>query len=763
VALLPLVAVVASGRTPIWRDTARLADPIRPLIVDALRSGSLPLWNPHEALGQPVFAHLMHGVLHPVSLALAFLAPSSGAEGMVIAYVAVAAAGCALLVRALGGSGLAAAAGGLAYAWSGYVLGMSSNLTFLAAGATAPWGIAALRRCAAGDGRSLAVGALGVAVLHFAGDPQWTIAAVSMGALLAFVTHGAPGLLRAGAATALGTAIAAVQLVPAWLALAETDRAAGLTAADRFQWAFSPWRVAELALPGLFGAPGEDTAVFLWLGGPAQAGLGEPFVPSVAVGATTLVLAAAGAAADRVGRALAGAAGILLWLALGWYAGAEQLLHSVPILGSFRYTEKWVGPLTLSLVVLGAIGLDAVRRGALQSRWAWVASAGVAALAGAAVLSGFRLDGAAPASAAWPLASAHLARGFAHAGVGLVALGLLLRAAPLERWGRWAIPALAALPCAAALASAPLAIHAAPAGLLDVSWLRELTSADGPVRIATPDDQSAYLVPRSLHQYDGADAARARHGAPPFTTRIGVDHIYSYTGLEQRRWRAFSWVFGSFDARSYWRAWRRLGVTHVIQKQPTSSPESLRAGTAVEGGRVVLENPEWWLTAWEVPHRPWAFFASSVRLAAGEDEARLLLREVLASGSEDVVLEAAGAPPLGWGRVLAIARGTDEVEVEAVAAQPGLLVIADAFAAGWSATVDGRPVPIWAADGMIRAVPFPAGRHRVQLRYRSPGLAEGVVVTMAALAATVVLVARQRRGALPRAAPVRARPENRTG
>jgi hypothetical protein len=218
----------------------------------------------------------------------------------------------------------------------------------------------------------LALGALGVAALHLAGDPQWVVAAVLIGALLAFDAQRWTGLVRAAAAVALGTGLAAIQLVPAWFAFAEMGRAGGLSAVDRVQWALSPWRIIELALPGLFGAPGEDAGIFLWLGGPNRDWVAMPFVPSVAVGATTLVLALPGAAANRTGRALAAAAGVLLWLALGTRGGAEQLLHSVPVWGSFRYAEKLVGPLTLSLAVLAALGLDTVRQGALQGRWKWV-------------------------------------------------------------------------------------------------------------------------------------------------------------------------------------------------------------------------------------------------------------------------------------------------------------------------------------------------------------------------------------------------------
>ena len=55
-ALLPFASVVAGVRTLAHRDTFRLYAPVRTLVVDALRRGRLPLWNPYEGAGKPLFA-----------------------------------------------------------------------------------------------------------------------------------------------------------------------------------------------------------------------------------------------------------------------------------------------------------------------------------------------------------------------------------------------------------------------------------------------------------------------------------------------------------------------------------------------------------------------------------------------------------------------------------------------------------------------------------------------------------------------------------
>src|SRR5512140_1762139 len=85
--ILPAAIILASGRTLVWRDTAKLFEPIRFLVVEALSEFHLPLWNPHEALGIPLFAQMMHGVLHPVSVFGAFLFPRAGMDVFILIYI----------------------------------------------------------------------------------------------------------------------------------------------------------------------------------------------------------------------------------------------------------------------------------------------------------------------------------------------------------------------------------------------------------------------------------------------------------------------------------------------------------------------------------------------------------------------------------------------------------------------------------------------------------------------------------------------------
>ncbi|MBI5362688.1 MAG: hypothetical protein HZA53_05880 [Planctomycetes bacterium] len=101
----------------------------------------------------------------------------------------------------------------------------------------------------------------------------------------------------------------------------------------------------------------------------------------------------------------------------------------------------------------------------------------------------------------------------------------------------------------------------------------------------------------------------------------------------------------------------------------------------------------------------------------------------------------------------AIARGTarilvDEpqhVEHDVDVASSGWLVLADRFAPGWNAEVDGRATPLLCADHTFRAVRVEAGAKRVVFRYAPASWRNGLVLFGVGLALLAAYWAWQRR------------------
>jgi hypothetical protein len=79
---------------------------------------------------------------------------------------------------------------------------------------------------------------------------------------------------------------------------------------------------------------------------------------------------------------------------------------------------------------------------------------------------------------------------------------------------------------------------------------------------------------------------------------------------------------------------------------------------------------------------------------------------------------------------------------------PAYLVLSETWARGWTASVDGAPAAVEAADGTLLGLPVPAGRHAVRFEYRQPGLAPGAALSAVGLVwvAALVVLARRRPG-----------------
>ena len=71
------------------------------------------------------------------------------------------------------------------------------------------------------------------------------------------------------------------------------------------------------------------------------------------------------------------------------------------------------------------------------------------------------------------------------------------------------------------------------------------------------------------------------------------------------------------------------------------------------------------------------------------------------------------------------------------APRPMMLIVRDGYYPGWKATVDDVEAPLLAADVASRAVPVPAGVHRIEMRYEPASLKVGAAISGAAMLATV--------------------------
>lgn len=78
--------------------------------------------------------------------------------------------------------------------------------------------------------------------------------------------------------------------------------------------------------------------------------------------------------------------------------------------------------------------------------------------------------------------------------------------------------------------------------------------------------------------------------------------------------------------------------------------------------------------------------------------------------------------------------------IEVNAAQPAMLVVAQAYYPAWTARVDGKAVPIWKANWTFQALEVPAGPHEVTLQYEDRAFQAGLLISGIGLGACAALL-----------------------
>jgi hypothetical protein len=75
----------------------------------------------------------------------------------------------------------------------------------------------------------------------------------------------------------------------------------------------------------------------------------------------------------------------------------------------------------------------------------------------------------------------------------------------------------------------------------------------------------------------------------------------------------------------------------------------------------------------------------------------------------------------------------EQITIQTNSATPGMLVLSEVAYPAWKATVDGVPVAVSTAYGLVRAVPLPAGTHIVEFTYDAEAEERGLAITLATL------------------------------
>jgi hypothetical protein len=279
---------------------------------------------------------------------------------------------------------------------------------------------------------------------------------------------------------------------------------------------------------------------------------------------------------------------------------------------------------------------------------------------------------------------------------------------------------------AGALASGAFALAAIPAvpplALAGVLWGHSFFDL---VRAG-----SAYFV-HSNYGYRGPDevvrqinGAEAGSGQPfrvatdeytPIANMRMREGIQSVSGYHSLPLAGYYGLYSAALAPGGERLRPLLGVKYLVQSNPRPAP-----------GRVIGSLPRVFPARESVACSGLAG-ALAVTARRGWTPATV---PVEGPGAETRKWDSRAAISLKWGR--------DAMEAEVLSGGPALAVFLETWYPAWKALVDGRRVSILRAYGALRAVPVPAGRHRIRMVYDSWTLKAGLWCSITAWIALIL-------------------------
>lgn len=690
-----------------------------------LRSGDVPLWDPHRFAGTPFAADIGVGTWYPPNWLYA-----SGRPLVTFTLVSILSSLAALLVtywflRVIELHPYAAALGAITFSFSAFLVKWATNETVMA---SALWialplgGLEVARRGRRWRGTVLA--AVGLALVTVGGHAQvalyvWVAALLwAAVALLAQAVQGRrlrPVLVAAVpvvAASALAVGLSAVQLLP-------TAELSGEIVRQRTTWevartTFLPFEhLATVVLPDYLGNPVDRN----------YAGPGVNYTETMLyAGLLTLPLAAVGLL-HRFRRAtwffaVLVAGGFLAVFGSPLY----RVILAMPGFSRTLFATRFILFIDFGLAVLAALGLDHLLRGAPSPRRVLPLLAG-STLAVAGVVWWLTLER--PGTS---LPGSYLVgrggRALLIVAVGGVALAAMVKV-PAQA-GRMALVVLA-------VAGADL-------------WLTGFRfnpfQDPRPVYRAEPGTDALAAAPGARPRF--AEVGRSFQLAPNAAVPLRLYGLGGYDPLipravvelvgvaEDQRARARTNFFGPFKpstARSP--VFDLLGVTRLV------GPATARVGgPPIFAGRFgVFDRPTAFPAAfvtscWEVVP-PAEVLQRVSRMSSSE------LRATAVVGAGSTTRRALGSsPPNGCasaGTTTVERYEPERVSLRARTDRAGVLVLSDTWFPGWEATVDGEAVPVLEVNHALRGVALGPGDHRVEFRFRPASFRIGAAVSAASV------------------------------
>jgi hypothetical protein len=743
------------GQTFAGRDHLRIAVPARAQLIDALRSGHVPEWWDGIGLGISVASQPYYESAYPPAWLAVLFGPGLGTDVVLVLHLLIGGVGLFAWARRLGASEVGALVGAALFMLGGY---SSSTLVLHTLGISPmwfPWVAWGADRLASAPIRlrsqigAVAVAAIPTSMLILSGDPSAMISGALVGLVVAAARSKKPLVsLSAMAATIVMAALmSAVVLLPTALHVSDTDRSGGMDTSLAVVWSLHPLTLLQIVWPSALGVPTDPAAnlakIFADTSG-NNPGMLPAFAYTLYVGWLALWFTFAGATSrERGARILAVASLVMLLVAMGSFTPVYAVFRAIVLPERLlRHPAKHFPEVLVLWAGLSSIGFDRIVADSATgaSRRFLTFSLGIVATITLFVaMAGENLIGPAVAAkqpmSGMPVDTARAVGAFVNGGIttfaALLAFGAALLLASRPKWSRFGVYAAAA-------------VFVAEIGL-EAARLLPLAPRDEVMRL-----------PKML---EGLASNRPEGGPRPRIMRLPFRTAASETDPTRKAVlfndtvvENVATMYGFAQAPGYdpilprhllltLKAADRAGdkqhlldlfdIRHVILRQTDNAdpPEGMQLSA-----RYAEENAVMWSTA---RPRPRAFVTSKWAFS-GDDEQTLEAMFQLPHDLDLIRLEGNAPTETVGAKAAAVTpcevRSTrpERVELLCPPSSGGYAVLLDAWAEGWSATVDDKPAEVERADMMVRAVRVGAGEHKIMFSYRAPGFRIGALLTIVA-------------------------------
>jgi hypothetical protein len=702
--------VILGMQTFVARDYGFFACPLAHFQKDCFWHGLLPFWDPYNNCGVPFLAQWNTMPLYPPSLIYMLLPLPWALSFFCLLHLWFGGLGIFFLARKWTHNSFAAAFAGTAFCFSGLTLNLLMWPSHTATWSWMPWVVLAVETAWREGGRKMFIAAIPGALQMLAGGPEiifftWVVLIALWIQQLAGNEFPRTTFWRFPVVAILVAAMVAAQLLPFFDLVVHSQRQAGY--AD-LRWSLPRRGWVNFLLPMAFGRiMGEG--IFFQISPNGQAWTSSYYL---GLGTLWLALLAIWKCRNRRVYLLAALAAVAMTFALGENTPILPALRKIlPQLGFVTYPVKYLLIVTFIAPLLAAFALAQATQQSIRRQLIAIGLGLIALLVVVTIwASQFPL----------PYSDAH--------------------AALLNGFSRFAFLILtgAVFFVLVGKSSSGLA-KIAPLTLILVAWLDVLTHEPTQNPTVSPNIYQPNLARESLAMNPQPElgASRALNTPKAYMDFIrlalrdpGKNYLAKRSGYcaDCNLLDAVPKVDGFFSLTTRWN-----NDLFMLIYNATNDFPRLDDFLGVSQMNAPDEMDHWQPRKTYLP----LVTAGQRPIFANDTEALHDLTAKDFDGSKIVFLPPEARPFVTVtnqteARVLNSKFGIQSVDIQAVAATPSLVVVAQSFYHNWSASVDGHDVPLLRANHAFQAVQIPQGRHDIRLVYKDKAFEMGATLSLVA-------------------------------